>query len=148
MLSAPSRHIKRLQSTNRNKTRPSVNYRKDWLHHSFLFPGLVWSGKGFHFGFDHLWAVNNHFSVYWAIFGMVTSNKRLNNQPGDLCANLLLTSEKAVFCNKSHKYSCLILFLRYIMQIRTLDWPEKSIGPELLFVQPALFFQRSDSVEI
>ena len=53
MPSAPSRHIKRLQSTNRNKTRPCVNFGKDWLDHSFLFPGLVWSGKGFHFGCDH-----------------------------------------------------------------------------------------------
>ena len=32
-------------------TRPSVNYAKDWLDHSFL--ALVWSGKGFHFGSDH-----------------------------------------------------------------------------------------------
>ena len=28
------------------KTRPIVNY-------AFLFPGLVWSGKVFIFGFDH-----------------------------------------------------------------------------------------------
>ena len=35
-------------------TRPSVNYAKDWLDQSFLFPaGLVWSGKGFHYGCDH-----------------------------------------------------------------------------------------------
>ena len=34
-------------------TRPSVNYAKDWLNHSFLFPGLVWSEKEFHFGCDH-----------------------------------------------------------------------------------------------
>ena len=26
-------------------TRPSVNYAKDWLDHSFPFPGLVWSEK-------------------------------------------------------------------------------------------------------
>ena len=26
-------------------TRHSVNYAKDWLDHSFLFPGLVWSEK-------------------------------------------------------------------------------------------------------
>ena len=36
-----------------NWTRPSVNYAKDWLNHSFLFPGLVWSEKEFHFGCDH-----------------------------------------------------------------------------------------------
>ena len=36
------------------ETRPSVNYAKDWLDHSFLFfPGLVWSEKEFHFGCDH-----------------------------------------------------------------------------------------------
>ena len=23
-------------------TRPSDNYAKDWLDHSFLFPGIVW----------------------------------------------------------------------------------------------------------
>ena len=40
-----------------------------------------------------LCAVNSYFSVYSAIFGMVT-----NNQPGDPRASLLLTSEKAVFC--------------------------------------------------
>ena len=34
-------------------TRPSVNYAKDWLDHSFLFPGLVWSEKEFYFGYDH-----------------------------------------------------------------------------------------------
>ena len=33
------------------QTRPSVNYAKDWLDHSFLFPGLVWIG--FYFGCDH-----------------------------------------------------------------------------------------------
>ena len=35
------------------ETRPSVNYAKDWLDHSILFPGLVWSEKEFHFGSDH-----------------------------------------------------------------------------------------------
>ena len=34
-------------------TRPSVNYAKDLLDHSFLFPGLVWSEKEFYFGYDH-----------------------------------------------------------------------------------------------
>ena len=34
-------------------TRPSVNYAKDRLDHSFLFPGLVWSEKEFHFRCDH-----------------------------------------------------------------------------------------------
>ena len=54
------------------RTNHSVNFAKDWLDHSFLFPGLVWSslvwsGKGFYFGYDHLGAVNNHFPVYSAI---------------------------------------------------------------------------------
>ena len=30
-----------------DQTRPSVNYAKDWLGQLFLFPGLVWSWKGF-----------------------------------------------------------------------------------------------------
>ena len=38
---------------NLKSTRPSVNYAKDWLDHSFLFPGLVWSEKEFYFGYDH-----------------------------------------------------------------------------------------------
>ena len=57
-------------------TRPNVNYAKDWLNHSFLCPGLVWSQKEFHFGCDHQGAVNNHFPVYWGLFGTV-----MNNQP-------------------------------------------------------------------
>ena len=39
--------------------------------------------------------MNSHFLVYWAIFDLVASNE----QPGDPSAGLLLTSEKAVFCN-------------------------------------------------
>ena len=69
-----------------------------------LFPGLVWSEKEFHFGRDHEEAVNNHFPEYWAIFGMVT-NKQTNDQPGDPRASLLLTSEKAVFCNSKDRFS-------------------------------------------
>jgi len=34
-------------------TRRSVNYAKEWLDHSFLFPGLVQSEKEFYFGYDH-----------------------------------------------------------------------------------------------
>ena len=53
------------------ETRPSVNYAKpkDWLDQLFLVPGLVWLGE---LGCDHKGAVNNHFPVYSAIFGMVT----------------------------------------------------------------------------
>ena len=32
----------------RKKTRPSVNYAKDWLGQLFLIPDLVLSGKGYH----------------------------------------------------------------------------------------------------
>ena len=78
-------------------TRPSVNYEKDWLDQLFLFSNLVWSGKGFRFGCDHYGVVNNHFPVYLAIFGMVTTD---NRQPGDSSVSLPLTSEKAVFCKK------------------------------------------------
>ena len=59
---------------------------------------LVWSGLECVYGCDHYGAVNNHLPVYQAIFGLVTNNRR-NEQPGDLSASLLLTSEKAVFCN-------------------------------------------------
>ena len=43
---------------------------------------LVWSGleKGFNYECDHYGAVNNHFPVYLAIFGMVTA-KQPTNQP-------------------------------------------------------------------
>ena len=81
-------------------TRPSVNYAKDWLDQLLLIPGLVLSGreKGIAYGSDHYGAINNHFTVYWAIFGMVT-NKHPNTEPVDPRASELLTSEKAVFCN-------------------------------------------------
>ena len=49
------------------KTRPSVDYAKDWLYQLFPFPDLVWPGKGFHLGCEHYGAVNNYFPVYWAI---------------------------------------------------------------------------------
>ena len=41
---------------------------------------------------------SKRFPVYWATFGMVTS-ERTNKQLGDPRASLLLTSEKAVCCN-------------------------------------------------
>ena len=44
-------------------------------------------------------AVNNHFSVYEAIFGMVTKDHP-TKQLGELRASLLLTSEKPVFCKR------------------------------------------------
>ena len=66
---------------------------------------LVWSclvGKRVIYGSDHYGAVNNHFTVYWAIFGMV-KNKHPNTQLVDPRASGLLTSENAVFCNKALK---------------------------------------------
>ena len=45
--------------------------------------------------------VFSHFSVYYAIFGMVT-NTHPTWQPGDPRASLLLTSGKAVFYKKFH----------------------------------------------
>ena len=70
-------------------TRPNVNYAKDWLNHSFLCPGLVWSQKEFHFGCDHQGAVNNHFPVYWGLFRH--GDEQPSNQLGDPSASLLLT---------------------------------------------------------
>ena len=41
------------------ETRLSVKYAKDWLDQSFLFSGLVWSGKGFHIWMLSRGAFNN-----------------------------------------------------------------------------------------
>ena len=66
------------------QTRPSVNYAKDWLDQSFLFPGLVWRGKGFHLGCDHYGPVNNHFPLHSCVLchfwhGGTQMNKQTNN---------------------------------------------------------------------
>ena len=46
------------------------------IHSSFLvLPGLK---KEFHFGSDRYGTVNNHFPVYWAIFGMVMNEQSTN----------------------------------------------------------------------
>ena len=79
--------------------RLSVNYAKDWLDQLFLFPGLVWK-TFFYLECGHWGAIQSHFHVNEAIFGMVT-NKQPNIQLDDPSASLLLTSEKAVFCKKS-----------------------------------------------
>ena len=62
---------------------------------------LVWYGKRF-FTLNVVTggAIQSHFHVNEAIFGMVT-NKQPNIQLDDPSASLLLTSEKAVFCKKS-----------------------------------------------
>ena len=49
----PVKIVEHLHKTQIDQTRPGVNYAKDWLDHSFLFPGLVWSEKEFYFGYDH-----------------------------------------------------------------------------------------------
>ena len=60
------------------RKRPRVNYAKDWLGQLFRIPGLIpWHDHSY--GCDHYGAVNN--------------------QLGDSRASLLLTNEKAVFCN-------------------------------------------------
>ena len=75
------------------KTRPSVNYVKDWHGQLFLIPGLVWKRmsplnaiiRATSAAIFCIWP----FSAWW----------RTNGQPGDPIASLLLTSEKAVFCD-------------------------------------------------
>ena len=75
------------------QTGPSVSQAKDWLDQLFLSPGLE---KGFTYVCGRYGAVNNHFPVYWAIFGMVT-NERTNNQ---VILEQVDQNEKAVFCNR------------------------------------------------
>ena len=68
---------------------------------------FVWSGKGFANEFDHRGAINYHFGIlrpFW--HGVEPTNKRTLKQPGDPRASLLLTSEKAVFCNKLPDQQC------------------------------------------
>ena len=63
-----------------------------WTNHSSF---LVLSGLKEGFTLDVITrgqsTFNNHFPVYWAIFGKVT-NDQTNKQPGDSCASLLLTT--------------------------------------------------------
>ena len=73
-------------------TRPRVNYAKDWLDHLFLFPGLVWSVKGFHMNVIKGWQST---TSYEAFFCMVT-NGQTKTQPVDPRVSLLLTSDQAV----------------------------------------------------
>ena len=80
------------------KTRPSVNYAKDWMDHSFVFPCLVWSGKGFHFGCDHQGGSQQTFSCVLGHFQR--RDERTNKQPGDPSVSLLLTNEKNTFYHK------------------------------------------------
>ena len=72
-----------------------------------------------------LCAVNSYFSVYSAIFGMVT-NDRTNKQPGDPSASLLLTSKKAVFCNLVKMW--LIYFVTRILERKQALDQKKCLG--------------------
>ena len=49
------RNILQFYVDNEQDPVPSVDYAKDWLDQSFLFPGLIWSGleEAFTYGFDH-----------------------------------------------------------------------------------------------
>ena len=69
-------HIPLSNLENRNKQDLVSSMQKTgWsIHSSFLI--LL---SGFHFGCDHYEAVNNHFPVYWAIFGVAT-NEQTNDQ--------------------------------------------------------------------
>ena len=80
-----------------------------WIIQSSL---LVLSGLKKSFTLDVITrrAVNNHFPLYWAIFGMVT-NKR---QPGGPRASLLLTSVRrqsfAIEIQIETKLKCILGF--------------------------------------
>ena len=82
-------------------TRPSVNYAKDWLDHSFLFPGLK---KSFTLDVITRWQSTSiflcikPFSAWW--WTNEQTNKRTNEQLGDPRASLLLSSEKAILCKQ------------------------------------------------
>ena len=60
------------------RTRPSVNYAKDWLDQFFLIPGQVWSGKGYHLWMSSLWGTQKTFSCALGHFqhGEERTNKR------------------------------------------------------------------------
>ena len=72
------------------RTRPSVNYVKDFL---FCIPGLVW--KRVSPSDAIIRAQSAAISCIWPFLAWW----RMNGQPGDPIASLLLTSEKAVFCD-------------------------------------------------
>ena len=58
------------------KTIPSFNYAKDWLRQLFLNPGLQ---KGaYRLWLWSLWGSRQPFPVYYAIFGMMTTNQPNN----------------------------------------------------------------------
>ena len=85
----------------------STMQKTSWtIHSSFLvLPGLE---KGFTLDVITRGAVNNHSPMYLAIFSMVTTNDQTTKQASGPSKSLLLTSEKAVFCNsytgRKHTY--------------------------------------------
>ena len=77
----------------KNMTQCSDNCVKNWRGQLFLIPGLVWKRVS---PLDAILRAQSAaifciwpFSAWW----------RTNGQPGDPIASLLLTSEKAVFCD-------------------------------------------------
>ena len=88
------------------KTRPSVNYAKDWLDHSFLFPGLVWPEKEFHFGCDH-WGQSTTISLCFGPFSpWWRTTKRTTGWSKSKPA--LDQCQKTVFCKKCIRAHTLI----------------------------------------
>ena len=47
-----------------NRTRPGVNYAKNWFDQLFLIPILVWFVKGITYSCDDYGAANYNFPVY------------------------------------------------------------------------------------
>ena len=78
-----------------NKTKCQPCKRLDWPIIPSSWSSQVWKRVLTMDGCDHFGAANNHFLVYWAFFGMMTTKR----QPGDPSESLLLSSEKAVVCN-------------------------------------------------
>ena len=121
--SSTMRNIHRRCRRDLERTRPSVNQAKVWLDHLFTFPGLIWSGKGFrlkdgllrkkmevisamperkHFflsGERPLGVINGGHSTTIFLWPSSAWWRQPNEQPSDPSASLLLTSEKAFFCN-------------------------------------------------
>ena len=74
------------------KTRPSVNYAKDWLDQLSIIPGQVWSGSPMD--------VIRSLTIFLGMRQFL-ARWHQTNQPGDPSASLLLTSDKAVFCKNA-----------------------------------------------
>ena len=77
------------------RTRPCVNYAKDWLDQLFLIPGLVWCGKGY-----HLWDSQKPFSCVLGHFRH--GDKQATNQ-------VILVQARLEICrNRRDRRSCKI----------------------------------------